>query len=105
MYRFLYYYYKCIINYVFIDYIHLDGVQARTPKFTQFNNGNMPYELQLRSSTIINTLGKYELKNNVQSEHVKFIDVGNTLNTCVSKEIFHHLIFNIIFLIYAYVYI
>ncbi|XP_025265607.1 uncharacterized protein LOC112638324 [Camponotus floridanus] len=40
--------------------IHLDGTQARPPKIPQFNNGNMPYELLIKSNTIISNLGKFE---------------------------------------------
>jgi len=35
-------------------------VQARIPKISIFNNGNLPYELLIRSSTVISNLGKYE---------------------------------------------
>jgi len=38
----------------------LDGVQARILKISNFNNGNVPYELLIRSNTIISNLGKYE---------------------------------------------
>ncbi|XP_071582010.1 uncharacterized protein [Temnothorax nylanderi] len=60
--------------------IHLDGVQARPPKAVQFNNGSVPYELLIRSNTVITTLGKYELENSldVEPEHIKFSDVLNT---------------------------
>ncbi|XP_024871876.1 uncharacterized protein LOC112454612 [Temnothorax curvispinosus] len=64
------------LNYI----IHLDGVQARPPKAIQFNNGNVPYELQVRSNTIVKSLGKYELlcSSNVEPECVQFLDVLNT---------------------------
>ncbi|XP_036144312.1 uncharacterized protein LOC118646119 [Monomorium pharaonis] len=61
--------------------IYLDGVQARPPKAIQFNNGNVPYELQIRSNTIISNLGKYKLinlLNKVEAEHVQLSDVLNT---------------------------
>lgn len=63
----------------------MDGVQARNPKIAHFNNGNVPYELQIKTNTVINNLGKYVLINsNIQPECVKFIDVIN--NTSVGKK-------------------
>lgn len=38
----------------------MDGVQARISKMANFNNGNLSYELLIRSNTIILDLGKYE---------------------------------------------
>lgn len=78
-------------------------MQSRIPKIANFNNGNVPYELQLRSNTVICNLGKYELiSSNVQPEQVKFTDVVNT-STCVSKKVFHDLIFIILFHLYTFV--
>jgi len=34
----------------------LDGVQARRPKMSNYNNGNVPYELFIRHNTIITNL-------------------------------------------------
>ncbi|KAL6418637.1 hypothetical protein ACFW04_011925 [Cataglyphis niger] len=62
------------LNYI----IHLDSVQTRTPKIARFNNGNVPYELQVRSNTIISNLGKYNplnLLDEIEPENVKFCDV------------------------------
>lgn len=38
----------------------MDGIQARIPKMSNFNNGNLSYELLIRSNTIISNLGQYE---------------------------------------------
>ena len=59
--------------------IHLDGVQARTPKIKHFNNGNVPYELLIRSNTIVSNLGKYIL--NVASNAPKRVELSDVLNT------------------------
>lgn len=40
--------------------IHIDGAQSRMPKNSHFNNGNVQYELLIRSNTIISNLGYYE---------------------------------------------
>ncbi|KAL6418578.1 hypothetical protein ACFW04_011996 [Cataglyphis niger] len=59
------------LNYI----IHLDGVQARTPKIARFNNGNVPYE-QVQSNTIISNLSKYNplnLSDEIEPENVKFV--------------------------------
>ncbi|XP_024877221.1 uncharacterized protein LOC112458045 isoform X2 [Temnothorax curvispinosus] len=64
------------LNYI----VHLDGVQARPPKASQFNNGNVPYELQIRSNTIVSNLGKYKLlcSSDIEPENVQFSDVLTT---------------------------
>jgi len=43
-------------NYIF----RLDGLQVRSPKFEYQNNGNVPYELVIRSNTKVSNLGKYD---------------------------------------------
>ncbi|XP_071643365.1 uncharacterized protein [Temnothorax longispinosus] len=52
-----------VLSHIKLNYIiHLDGVQARPPKSTQLNNGNVPYVLQIRSNTIVSSLGKYYVR-------------------------------------------
>ncbi|XP_029154771.1 uncharacterized protein LOC114927886 [Nylanderia fulva] len=53
--------------------IHLDGVQARTP--ISYNNGNVPYELQIQSNTTISNLGKYNMErtNLIEPELWSFV--------------------------------
>lgn len=53
---------------------------------TRFNNGNVPYELQIQTSTTILNLGKYNLEpsSNVEPEIIQFYDVMNT-STRVGK--------------------
>ncbi|TGZ51579.1 Run domain beclin-1 interacting and cystein-rich containing, partial [Temnothorax longispinosus] len=36
--------------------IHLDGALARPPKFAHYNSGNVPYELQICSNTVVSSL-------------------------------------------------
>ncbi|XP_071581147.1 uncharacterized protein [Temnothorax nylanderi] len=62
--------------------IHLDGVQARQPKNSRFNTGNIPFELQVQSNTICSTLGKHlcGFSSNTKPEKVKLSDVLNTSN-------------------------
>lgn len=63
---------------IFIQIIHLDGVQARMPKLSNFNNGNDPYELLIRNNTVISNLGKYTLNNTSDKPTpVKLYDVLN----------------------------
>ncbi|KAL0098957.1 hypothetical protein PUN28_020900 [Cardiocondyla obscurior] len=60
--------------------IHLDGVQARVPKIAAFNNGNVPFELLIRSNSIITNLGKYEPTTNFIENPItiKFTEIFNT---------------------------
>jgi len=59
--------------------IHLDGVQARLPKISTFNNGNVSYELLIRTNTIITNLGKY-IPNHINDTPVptKLCEIFNT---------------------------
>lgn len=59
----------------------MDGVLARTPKTAAFNNGNLSYELQIRSNTLLSILGKYNLEQyetECEVEKVEFSDILNT---------------------------
>ncbi|CAL1674778.1 unnamed protein product [Lasius platythorax] len=60
--------------------IHLDGVQARIPKVARFNNGNVPYELQIQTNSTYCNLGKYNSEQliDVEPQLVEFCDVMNT---------------------------
>ncbi|XP_071641859.1 uncharacterized protein [Temnothorax longispinosus] len=60
--------------------IHLDGALARPPKFAHYNSGNVPYELQICSNTVVSSLGKYEFNtvSDVLPERVEFNEVINT---------------------------
>jgi len=55
-------------------------VQARTPKVTKFNNGNVPFELHIKSNTIVSNLGRYEPTNttNIKPEYVELKDILNS---------------------------
>ncbi|KAL0116342.1 hypothetical protein PUN28_009736 [Cardiocondyla obscurior] len=59
---------------------HLDGVQARVPKITSFNNGNAPFELLIRSNSKVNNFGKYEPISNFAEKPitVKFEEIFST---------------------------
>lgn len=70
----------------------MDGVQARTPKIARFNNGNVPYELQIQNNTIISNLGAYNQTKsdvNIEPEIVTFSELMTT-STRVGK---FHMIF------------
>lgn len=57
----------------------MDGVQARIPKMANFNHGNLPYELLIRSNTIISNLGKYEPSQTFKEAiPVKLNEIFNT---------------------------
>jgi len=68
----------------------LDGVQAREPKQKQYNNGNVPFELQIQSNTIISTLGKYSANSSLTTkpDKIKFSKIYNTSNR-ISKLHIH----------------
>lgn len=55
-------------------------MQARTPKIARFSNGNVPYELQVQTNTIITDLGPYDLLilPDTEPEYIAFYDVMNT---------------------------
>ncbi|XP_026829641.1 uncharacterized protein LOC113562967 [Ooceraea biroi] len=58
--------------------VHLDGVQTRVPKISTFNNGNMPYELLIRTNTVLSHLGDYEPSQIVNTPiEVKLSDILN----------------------------
>ncbi|XP_039311975.1 uncharacterized protein LOC120359231 [Solenopsis invicta] len=69
--------------------IHLDGAQARTPKISHFNNGNVPYELLIQPNTILCTLGKYNISNVTSNspQRVKFSELLNTSTYVKRREL------------------
>lgn len=57
----------------------MDGIQARSPRNASYNNGNVRYELLIRSNTVMENLGKYEPKNTFNEPiPIKLIDVANS---------------------------
>jgi len=75
----------------------LDGVQARRSKMSNYNNGNVPYELLIRHNSIITNLGIYEPNNTSTNKSIP-TELSNIMNTSgyISK---------FIYLYYFYVYI
>jgi len=68
--------------------VHIDGAKAKQTKLSTFNQGTLPYELIIRSNTIINTLGNFDLKSSVkevQLQLVNFHDIPEHLNSCICK--------------------
>lgn len=67
----------------------MDGVQSRTPKVAAYNNGNVPFELHIRSNSIITAVGKYNPKNvkNIEAKRIELQDIFNT-SELVSKFMF-----------------
>ncbi|XP_025997520.2 uncharacterized protein LOC113005834 [Solenopsis invicta] len=68
--------------------IHLDGALAQPAKLVQFNNGNMPYKLQIQSNTKISCLGKFKFENitnQPESEKINFSEVLNTTTRVTLK--------------------
>ncbi|XP_071582104.1 uncharacterized protein [Temnothorax nylanderi] len=65
--------------------IHIDGAKAKKPKIPDFNIGTLPYELIIRSNTVINHLGTFDIKKNIsmQTEEIQFKDVCNHLNSYI----------------------
>jgi len=54
----------------------------------EFNQGTLPYELIVRSNTIISNLGVFDLKMKiraVQPQMVDFSEISEHLNSCVRK--------------------
>lgn len=51
---------RCDTNKMILQILHLDGVQARPPKLPQFNKGNVRFELLIKETTVVSTLGIYE---------------------------------------------
>jgi len=75
----------------------LDGVQAQRPKMSNYNNGNVSYELLIRHNSIITNLGIYEPNNTSTNKPIP-TELSNIMNTSgyISK---------FIYLYYFYVYI
>lgn len=55
--------------YIYIlQIIHIDGAKAQKPKIPDFNKGTLPYELNIRGSTVMNNLEVCDLKTSTFSE-------------------------------------
>ncbi|XP_011863913.1 PREDICTED: uncharacterized protein LOC105559885 [Vollenhovia emeryi] len=68
--------------------IHIDGAKAKKPKITDFNHGTLPYELIVCSNTIINILGTFDIKlniNAVQPQKVTLTKIPEYLNSYIGK--------------------
>ncbi|XP_072760985.1 uncharacterized protein [Anoplolepis gracilipes] len=66
--------------------IHIDRAKAKKTKVPEFNQGTLPYELIIRSNTIISNLGLFDLKKIIHSVQPKLIELSNIpnhLNSCV----------------------
>jgi len=65
----------------------LDGAQTRPPKIAQFNNGNMPYELLIKSNSTISNLGKFEPIKILDTtpEKIELSDVFNATKNRISE--------------------
>jgi len=62
-------------------------VQAKAPKIAAFNNGNVPFELHIKSNTVVSNLGKYEPTNirNIKPEYIELNDTFNSSQKYISK--------------------
>lgn len=69
----------------------VDGVQARMPKNSYFNNGNVQYELLIQPTTTISNLGYYEPVKTVNDipKEIKIADVMNVGSERISKLYFY----------------
>lgn len=77
--------------------IHIDGAKAKIPKVSDFNHGTLPFELIIRSNTIINSLGEFNIKDNIQIKHVpiiELIDIPDYLNQYIFVQGFIKTNFN-----------
>ncbi|XP_011858676.1 PREDICTED: uncharacterized protein LOC105556203 isoform X2 [Vollenhovia emeryi] len=76
-----------IIHHILPNFIiHLDGVQARLPKMTNFNNGNVRFELLIRNNTRISNLGSYQM--NLMETTPISVNLSDILNVsgCIVME-------------------
>lgn len=60
------------------------------PKLTNFNNGNVPYELLIRTNSLVSNLGKYE-PNHIFNDNPKSVKLSDMLNTSERVSEFHYL--------------
>lgn len=76
-------------------------MQARTPKVTKFNNGNVPFELHIKSNTIVTDLGRYE-PTNISNSKPDFVELRDVLNISrrISEFYINNLIYNILLIMY-----
>ncbi|XP_071642074.1 uncharacterized protein [Temnothorax longispinosus] len=63
--------------------VHIDGAKAKKTIFPEFNQGTLSYELIIRSNTIINNLGTFDLKTAIKPQLVNLSDVFQHLNYCI----------------------
>lgn len=80
----------------------MNGVQVRPPKMAQFNNGNMPYKLLIKSNTIISNMKIFDPISYLDTlpESIELCDVLNTTKR-ISKYSFIIFINNF-FIIFIY---
>lgn len=69
--------------------IHIDGGCSRVPCRPDFNKGNVEFELQLYSTTVITVLGTHEIRPEVEEESeipdVDLADIIHHENETISK--------------------
>lgn len=55
---------------------------------SEFNHGTLPYELIIRTNTLVNNLGIFNLKtviDAIKPRLITLLDIPEYLNTCVRK--------------------
>ncbi|XP_043467574.1 uncharacterized protein LOC122501877 isoform X1 [Leptopilina heterotoma] len=67
------------------EILHIDGAWARVPSRVEFNKGNVPFELQLFSSTIINSLGQHLVA--IENQDFEIVDLPNVIHFDSTKTI------------------
>lgn len=84
--------------------IHIDGGKAKKPKIPEFNHSTLPYEIIIQQNTIINNLGVFNLKLNINAKKCyQLINIENIpefLNKFISKYYILIIYYNIYFNLY-----
>lgn len=69
--------------------VHIDGAYFRVPTKPEFNYGNVAFELQLFSTTVINDIGMHEMPEEEAVQNDPDVDMGDVIhfeNQIISKS-------------------
>lgn len=78
-------------------------MQARAPKIAAFYNGNVSFELHIKSNSVISNLGRYEPINtsNINPEYIDLIEILNISQKSISSK-FYNFLYNKIIILFTF---
>lgn len=70
--------------------------KAKKPKTADFNRGTVPYEIVIQQYTIINNIGSFDLKANIENRKLRQLvllqDIPTFLNKFIRKYTYNFFI-------------